>query len=249
MTYNDIIEKFKIEYDKANVTSSYPSFTDYEICTILDKSYLNLIAQKFTGNNTRRAPFEADNKAISDLQQLVVTTQKSFEFDSSLKYSNMIWADLPEDFLYYIKAQLIADYDDANRLDSKGANLQGDLYLPIQLVTHDIAKRFESTPYNMPWIKSPVGYIENDKLYVLYDIMLHANYIIGSGDCEIAITYVKKPMLFVKWLEDGDEDPNTNFSLNDEMAEALISLAVTYSLENVESPRLNTHVGVKGLES
>lgn len=245
MTYNDIIEKFKIEYDKANVTSSYPSFTDYEICTILDKSYLNLIAQKFTGNNTRRAPFEADNKAISDLQQLVVTTNKSFEYNSGSKYSNVIWANLPEDFLYYVKAQIVADYNDASRPDSRGANLQGDLYLPIQLVTHDIAKRFESTPYNMPWIKSPVGYIENDKLYVLYDIMLHADHITGDDDCEI--TYVKKPESFVGWLEDRDSD--TNFSLNDEMAEALISLAVTYSLENVESPRLNTHVGVKGLES
>jgi len=67
MTYNEIITKFKIEYDKANVTSSYPSLTEYEIATVLDKAYLNLIAQKFTGNNTRRAAFETDYKIVADL--------------------------------------------------------------------------------------------------------------------------------------------------------------------------------------
>lgn len=48
MTHSDIYTKFMIEYDKANITSSYPSLTKYEIATILDKAYLALIAQKYT---------------------------------------------------------------------------------------------------------------------------------------------------------------------------------------------------------
>lgn len=75
MTYADIKTKFLIEYDKANVTSSYPSLTDYEIATILDKAYLALIAEKVTGNNPRRQVFEGDVKAISDLQKLIKTQQ------------------------------------------------------------------------------------------------------------------------------------------------------------------------------
>ena len=71
MTHKDIYTKFMIEYDKANVTSSYPSLTEYEVATLLDKAYLALIAQKFTGNNTRRVPFEYDEKAIADLAPLV----------------------------------------------------------------------------------------------------------------------------------------------------------------------------------
>lgn len=62
MTYNDIFTKFMIEYDKANITSSYPSLTNYEIATILDKAYLAVILQKFTGANPRRSPFEGDVK-------------------------------------------------------------------------------------------------------------------------------------------------------------------------------------------
>ena len=71
MTHKDIYIKFMIEYDKANVTSSYPSLTEYEIATVLDKAYNAIIAQKITGNNYRRSVFESDNKAIADLEPLV----------------------------------------------------------------------------------------------------------------------------------------------------------------------------------
>ena len=40
-----------------------------------------------------------------------------------------------------------------------------------------------------------------------------------------------------------------NFELSDQMAEELISLAVALSLENVESPRLNTKLNTRGLEA
>ena len=58
MTHSDIYTKYMIEYDKAQITSSYPSHTKYEIATILDKAYLALIAQKLTGNNPRAVAFE-----------------------------------------------------------------------------------------------------------------------------------------------------------------------------------------------
>ena len=67
MTHSDIYTKFMIEYDKANITSSYPSLTKYEVATILDKAYLALIAQKYTGNNPRKSAFESDTKATEDL--------------------------------------------------------------------------------------------------------------------------------------------------------------------------------------
>ena len=72
MTHKDIYTKFVIEYDKANVTSSYPSLTEYEVATLLDKAYLALISQKVTGNNLRAAALETDIKAVSDLAPLIV---------------------------------------------------------------------------------------------------------------------------------------------------------------------------------
>jgi len=44
MTHNDILKKFMIEYDKADITSSYPSLTKTEKATLLNKAYLALIA-------------------------------------------------------------------------------------------------------------------------------------------------------------------------------------------------------------
>lgn len=75
MKHSDIYTKFMIEYDKANVTSSYPSLTKYEIATILDKAYLAIIAEKFTGNNPRGAAFEQDIKAIEDIRPLLKVEQ------------------------------------------------------------------------------------------------------------------------------------------------------------------------------
>lgn len=39
------------------------------------------------------------------------------------------------------------------------------------------------------------------------------------------------------------------FELSDSMAEELISLAIAFALENVESTRLNTKLNMRGLES
>ena len=75
MRHKDIYSKFMIEYDKANVLSSYPSLTEYEVATFLDKAYNALIAQKVTGNNVRRMGFETDVKAIEDLSPLIVQDQ------------------------------------------------------------------------------------------------------------------------------------------------------------------------------
>ena len=73
MTHKDIYTKFMIEYDKAGASTSYPSLTEYEVATVLDKAYNALIAQKVTGNNIRRATFESDIKSVADLGPLVNT--------------------------------------------------------------------------------------------------------------------------------------------------------------------------------
>lgn len=125
MTHNDIYTKFMIEYDKANVTSSYPSLTKYEIATILNKAYLALIAQKITGNNPRRAPFEADTKAISDIQELITFDKlhpmgQHDSVDNSMVY-NLAGCD--DGFLYYVSGMVY---------------LTGQLN-PVTLVSHEVA--------------------------------------------------------------------------------------------------------------
>lgn len=372
MTHKDIFTKFMIEYDKANVTSSYPSLTEYEIATVLDKAYMALISQKLTGNNVRRSPFEADTKSVADLQPLVTTerikfgegvvndrkglnqfpvTNQFYEKTTDEEYWRKVKSEigwdkigrptekeyistsarsipdnvrelkLPEQMLYYVAGAVPVDIrlfqgwmndkdytysevtakrkiDGANVTDYREQlipldNKLRDYYrwdnnkigqakhyrmVPVKLVSHNIAEKFFATAYNIPWVKIPVAYLENGYLFVVVDPIVgiaelpytesgtkDAGASVEDGDCEewMSLTYIRKPNLFVKTgdLLEGDSfsEPAENssdehkelweFELNDVAAEELISLAVSYALENVESPRLNAHLGMRGLES
>lgn len=223
MTYKDIHKKYMIEYDKENVTSSYPSLTTYEIATILDKAYLALIAQKLTGNQ-QRVPFEGDIKAIEDVRNLIAS-KKISKSNTILPIDNAVIYKL-SDILYFLTALVLID---------------GKL-VTTNLVNHEIAKNFMHTATNRPWIKNSVCYIEGDNLIVLYDDYSHKN----VGDLQL--TYIKQPDKFVDHII-GKTFDDTQFELNDTMVEELISLAIIMSLETVESPRLQTKLNTKALES
>lgn len=252
MTHKDIYTKFMIEYDKANVASSYPSLTEYEIATILDKAYNALIAQKFTGNNPRRSSFESDNKSISDLQPLIKTDVCTGSLDSANSFS----ANLPDGFLYYISSCI----EHTISKESKPMDELAVRIINVKLVDHNTANKFLISPTNLPWVKTPVCYIEGNEITVIYDPMMQ------DLETDVYVTFIKKPNTFVKenltgkntyltFVEEKDENGKVivpkgyEFECNDTVAEELISLAVTFALENVESQRLNTKLNMRGLEA
>lgn len=252
MTHKDIYTKFMIEYDKANVASSYPSLTEYEIATILDKAYNALIAQKFTGNNPRRSSFESDNKSISDLQPLIKTDVCTGSLDSANSFS----ANLPDGFLYYISSCI----EHTISKESKPMDELAVRIINVKLVDHNTANKFLISPTNLPWVKTPVCYIEGNEITVIYDPMMQ------DLETDVYVTFIKKPNTFVKenltgkntyltFVEKKDENGKVivpkgyEFECNDTVAEELISLAVTFALENVESQRLNTKLNMRGLEA
>lgn len=228
MKHSTIYEKFKIEYDKANITSSYPSLTDYEIATILDKAYLALIAQKFTGNNKRGVAFEADIKAIEDIKPLLNTTE--ITITDGVKYrdisNSIIISTNIRDLLYYVNGTLSIDSNIYN----------------IQLINHLLAPNFFKTGINNPWIKTPVGFFEDNDFIILYDEYKHSNPEFG----DLHITYMKIPTSFVDSVNNKE---NVDFELSSTVAEELINLAIIMSLETVESPRLQTKLETSSLES
>ena len=103
MTHNDIYIKFMIEYDKAGASTSYPSLTEYEVATVLDKAYNALIAQKVTGNNYRRSSIESDIKSIADLGPLTKSKYlRLSSLDETDFAQNVSKAKSPQDMLYFI---------------------------------------------------------------------------------------------------------------------------------------------------
>jgi hypothetical protein len=123
--------------------------------------------------------------------------------------------------------------------------------LPVSLVSHEVATKFYASSYNLPWIKKPVCFIEDGTIHIIHDP-------INTPNNNCSIVYVKKPNTFVKdlttpsagWVSyfDGTGDAY-KFECNSTVAEELISLAITFALENVESARLNSKLNIRGLEA
>ena len=284
MTHKDIYTKFMIEYDKANVTSSYPSLTEYEVATVLDKAYHALIAQKVTGNNVRRVALEQDLKSVSDIQPLIVDKiyepneiYPNFNNDNYTDIDNTMNIVVPKNFLYYvgcyIKKQINAikpeDYNSEDKVYNGPIDQNNNdapmryRKIPVKLVSHQMAENFKASAYNIPWIKIPVCYIENNIICIVVDSYDKPN----TDFCEL--TYIKSPNKFAKNLDDikaeyadysgklsyfdAENDTIKNkyytFECNDTVAEELISLAVAFALENVESQRLNSKLNMRGLEA
>ena len=234
MTHSDIYTKFMIEYDKADVTSSYPSLTEYEAAVLLDKAYLALIAQKFTGNNTRKVAFEGDIKVIEDLRPLIKEQTTTLGRQTVLPIKNELIADLPNDMLYYISSYFGID------------EMQN-----IQLVSHAAAQKSMQTSTNKPWLKEPVGYMDT-QFHVFIDYKYAEDFGVPAGS-RLYYQYIKKPNQFTRGIVGNDIDTfrfdNTQFELSDTMANELINLAVVFATENTESPRLTSILQTKQLEA
>ena len=170
MTHNDIYTKFLIEYDKANVTSSYPALTKYEAATLLDRAYLALIARKVTGNNPRRASLEYDIKAIEDLRPLMVTKALSPATAIDTADNEFVYK-LPKktEMLYFIEG--LVDYENTvNAAD--GMKHKTEI---ANLADHRTAQKFVATNSNMPWIKQPLVFLEGEDAHLLIDTYKHKN--------------------------------------------------------------------------
>lgn len=236
MTHSDIKIKFLIEYDKMTTTSSYPSLTDYEIATVLDKAYLAVIANKLTGNNPRKASFESDNKAIEDIRPLItsatlVREQDVVQINDPQKNEVVYKISSDLKWMYFLQGLLII-----NSAPKKTAR--------VQLASHLDAMNFMNTDTNLPWISIPTVYIEGNEIHLLYDSYKYNLSNIGRLIC----TYVKKPEPFVLGSDNFDFG-NTLFELNDNVAQEVINMAIIMSAEIVESQRLSTKASINSFES
>ena len=225
-----------IEYDKANVTSSYPSLTTYEVETILDKAYLALIAQKVTGNNPRKAGFESDIKSIHDLLGLIQIDNCPITERSN----NECFFDIPP-MLYYIESYIQKNLQNTQNVISGMDNINHNKE-NVELINRMQVDKFRCTSSNMPWIETPVAYLSEDQVMCVFvDPMKCTNY----DNSQLCVTSIKRPTKFAG----NQNSDNTPFELSDTMAEELINLAIVFATENVESPRLQTKSSILTLES
>ena len=239
MTYNDIYKKFLIEYDKADVSSSYPSLTEKEIAAILDKAMYALIAQKVTGNNPRKVALDMDSKAMSDIAPLIKYFDTNYlasgDSESLATANNELLFKFGDTGTPRYLLDGIIEYNDSDKE-------------VVNLTTSLISDKFKETIHNKPWIKQPIMYIQSSNL--------------NDGDKVIHVfvdsRHIDKenlnPQLYIRGLYMPSEftvNQNSDeiFLLSDTVCEELINLAVIFACRNVQDPRLTTVVQTKSLEA
>ena len=239
MTYNDIYKKFLIEYDKADVSSSYPSLTNEEIAAILNKAMYALIAQKVTGNNPRKIALDMDSKAMSDIAPLIKYFDTNYlasgDSESLVTANNELLFKFGDTGTPRYLLDGIIKYNDSDKE-------------VVNLTTSLISDKFKETIHNKPWIKQPIMYIQssnsNDGDEVIH-VFVDSRHIDKENlNPQLYIRGVYMPSEF-KVNQNSDEI----FLLSDTVCEELINLAVIFACRNVQDPRLTTVVQTKSLEA
>ena len=240
MTYKDVYNKFMIEYDKADISSSYPSLTIYEVATLLDKAMLALIAQKVTGNNPRRQTLDLDIKGVADLQ-ILINRKEVHNFNKDNQYSNKYVCNITDDtdilYITHVYVQMNTEpYGIHERLEE------------IHIIPQMYSYKFEESSTNKPWIKHPVCYIAGNTINIFIGKDMENDGIVSN---HVYIDYIKCPYYFSDILmRDKLEDESIgNFPLSDTMCEELINLAIIFACRTVGDPRISTEMQTKSLES
>ena len=239
MTYNDIYKKFLIEYDKADVSSSYPSLTNEEIAAILNKAMHALIAQKVTGNNPRKVALDMDSKAMSDIAPLIKYFDTNYlasgDSESLVTANNELLFKFGNTGTPRYLLDGIIKYNDSDKE-------------VVNLTTSLISDKFKETIHNKPWIKQPIMYIQssnsNDGDEVIH-VFVDSRHIDKEN---------LNPQLYIRGVympsEFGvNQNSDEIFLLSDTVCEELINLAVMFACRNVQDPRLTTVVQTKSLEA
>lgn len=227
MTVPEAHIAFKIETDKNAVNigmSGCPSFLPEEIDYWLYTAYLIKIATKFTGNNNLQALFEGNIKRVADLEGLVKTDRSITLLSESIS-NRLTMNDFKSSVTYGDEAQ-----------DKRMYFIEGILHFGnnkianVKPISHEQARRFLETYSNKPWIEEPVAILEDNKLIVFVDKDLMI------GPYTIDITYLAYPRKI-----NNQDITSTLDEVPEYMQYEVIKLAADMAIENIESPRTQTH--------
>lgn len=225
MTVADIHKAFKVMMDKnaeAVAFGGCPAFLPEEIDLFLNQAFIEVINNKFTGQNVLQTPFEGSVKRIADLEGLVKTDANiSLSLDSSTNVLTLENFSNNNQRMFYVTTVLHFNNTSSTCV----------------LVSHEDARRFLKTYNNDPWIDTPVSTLENNRLKVMIDV--HSM----NSPYTIDITYVSFPPKI------NSATPATNINIvPDRVLYEVINRAVAIALENIESKRVESKIQINSLQ-
>jgi len=225
MTLSEAHNAFYIEMDKRPISAA-PSFLHDEIDYFINKAYVVLINRKFTGNNILKQGFEASPKRTSDLYPLVKRDTLSIAAvgnHSMNEFGFSLSSNVPSGNEVLIPIASVFRASSSN-------------YFPTVEINHAVVDKFRYSNVNNPWIPVP-GVLYEDSMALVYVDTTTLSGISGTGFPMLDLTYIKKPLVM-----NYTTNPNATFEVD--WTDEIISLAVDFALDNVESQRIQTHPNV-----
>ena len=224
MIVSEIHKAFKVMMDKnaeAVAFGGCPAFLPEEIDLFLNQAFIEIISNKFTGQNVLQTPFEGSVKRVADLESLVKTDKGiSLALDSSTNVLTLENFSNTGKRMFYVTSVLHFNNTSSTCI----------------LVSHDDARKFLKTYNNDPWVDTPVATLEDNKLKVMIDT--HSM----NSPYTIDITYVSFPPII--------DSANANTDINvvpDRVLYEVINRATVIALENIESKRTESKVQINNL--
>ena len=235
MTIEQFHREFKVFLDKVD-SSAYPEFMDGEIDIYLNEAQERIIKQRYGKNNIYGKGFEEMQKRTDDLKNLVKT--KYAEVTPADEYMDV------GDSVY--KANLDTLYDDINLTSVSGSKYQFYLkslaesceneccnWSRVKLVQQDDLSSIVYDPFNKPKKNRPVIFFEDGDIYIWTGKNATVN--------KFQVTFLKQP----NQMNIGTYgSPKVECELSEHLHKELLQEAVKIALENIESPRTQTHIPV-----
>ena len=225
MIVSEIHKAFKVMMDKNTEAVAFggcPAFLPEEIDLFLNQAFIEIISNKFTGQNVLQTPFEGSVKRVADLEGLVKTDKGiSLALDSSTNVLTLENFSNTGKRMFYVTSVLHFDNTSST----------------CTLVSHEDARKFLKTYNNDPWVDTPVATLEDNKLKVMIDV--HSM----NSPYTIDITYVSFPPII--------DSSNANTDINivpDRIFYEVINRATVIALENIESKRTESKVQINNIQ-
>lgn len=231
MTIQDLHMAVKIELDK-NVISSYPDFTDEQIDYFINRAYLMLINQKFTGHNELQTGFEGNKKRIADLNNLIISSDLT---DNTVIGNEFRFEPTASNMLYPVNQTITFNLSVSGGQEKR----------TVIDVNHEIINRFILTETNNPWIPEPAMAWEQGIARVFVDPIDLVRY---TENAELHVRYIKRPTRLQSYIYvGGNRVPNLSGDdtqipeVSEHVHFEIVSLTVDLMLDNIESQRIQTH--------
>lgn len=243
MTIAKMHEEFKLSRDGID-SSVYAEIMDAEIDYFLNEAMDRYVKTHYSKNNLYRKGFEENQKRIDDLRILTkskfVKVALAANYQSTDKnvfkallepintagvitspfYDDEAYTTISTDqYLFYIKSSVESCKDSTGTCCGwKGVNLrqQDDLHA------------ISGDPFNKPTAENPVLFFEDGQLHIWTEI--------GGEIKNVLLTFIKRPIRM-----DITSTPAVDCELSEHTHKEIVQMAVDITLENLQSPRVQTN--------